>query len=185
MSSEKYNGFVNDIELAPELTAQQRQVIEAIANGATIKQAAADAGATMYAISVWRSQPVFGPAFVAARSAKNLAKIDSLDEMRDEKLWPDVQRAKLVADNIKWSVSRENRTEYGDRVDVEVTQRVDVRVALEAAKRRVLRPMRDLEAIEDGEFTAESAACGIGPSDKQSLPAIPALADVPQPDIFS
>jgi hypothetical protein len=185
MSSEKYNGNVNEFELPSELTAQQRQVLEAIANGATIKQATADAGVTMWKLSVWRSQPVFGPAFVAARSVKNLAKIDSLDEMRDETLWPDVQRAKLMSDNIKWSVSRENRAEYGDRVDVEVTQRVDVRLALDDARRRVLRPIRDLDAIEDAEFTEESTPCVSGPRDKQSLPAIPAVEDVPQPDIFS
>src|SRR6185312_10864490 len=67
--------------------------------------------------------------------------------------------------------------------EIEISSRVDITAALAEARARVVavqgpalpklpavRPPCDLEAIEDGEFTAESTDCATGPSDNTSLP---------------
>lgn len=190
MSSRMYNGFVNNLEPASDdaaaLTEKQRQAVDLTAAGELLKDVARKVGVSPSTLYRWaETLPVFKREFDVARRVAAEILADSLLEVRDEKKWPDVQRAKVYGDGVRWVLPRRFRQEYGDRVDVEVTQRVDVRVALEHARQRVLLPMRDQAAIEDAEFAELSSTCETSLTDNVSVPAIPALEDVPQPDIFS
>lgn len=55
----------------------------------------------------------------------------------------DVQKAKLKSDNIKFLLSKRKPMTYGDRIDVNLTQTVDIGSALDAARSRILIPGRD------------------------------------------
>lgn len=50
----------------------------------------------------------------------------------------DVNKARLFSDNTKWLLSKLKPRVYGDRLDLNVTQTVDIKSALDAAKSRLL-----------------------------------------------
>lgn len=60
------------------------------------------------------------------------------DELLDiADTYEDVPRAKLKSDNIKWLISKRNRKDYGDKLDIDVTHSVDIRAALNEAESRI------------------------------------------------
>lgn len=50
----------------------------------------------------------------------------------------DVQRARLKSDNAKWLLSKRKPSVYGDKVDIHVSQTIDITAALTEAKARAL-----------------------------------------------
>jgi hypothetical protein len=50
----------------------------------------------------------------------------------------DVQRARLRSDNAKWLLSKRKPSVYGDKVDIHVTQTIDISGALAEARKRAL-----------------------------------------------
>lgn len=56
----------------------------------------------------------------------------------------DYGKARNQIDARKWYASKIMPAKYGDRIDVNVTQTVDIGAALEAAKRRISLPIVDL-----------------------------------------
>jgi len=72
-----------------------------------------------------------------------------------------------------------------EKVSLEVEHTIDIAGALDAARARVLRPMRDPAQIEDGEFTPQSNTCDGGSRDYESLSALPAPPGPPRPDMDS
>lgn len=129
----------------------------------------------------------FDAAYRRARELGIDARIDDLDGIAERT--PDVQRARLMCDNRKWAASKLVPHVYGDRLDVNVTQTVDIRGALERATARVLRPNGDPADAIDVEYRALPGDQADGPTDKESAgpeqtPALPGESD-PEPDIFS
>lgn len=55
----------------------------------------------------------------------------------------DVQRARLKSDNAKWLLAKRKPSVYGDKVDIHVTQTIDITGALSEAKKRALN-IRDV-----------------------------------------
>lgn len=63
---------------------------------------------------------------------------------------PDVKRARVKIDAVKWFVSKKNPKEYGDRVHHEHTHTINLQAAMGEARDRVtLRPGRDLNKPEN------------------------------------
>lgn len=50
----------------------------------------------------------------------------------------DVQRARLKSDNHKWLLSKRKPSVYGDKVDIHVSQTIDISGALDEARTRAL-----------------------------------------------
>lgn len=101
-----------------------------------------------------------------ARKVAAAAEVDQLDKIAQEE--QDVQRAKLRCDNVKWKAGKRYAEVYGDRIDVNVTERISIVSALDAAEGRV-RPVRDLPDIEDAQVIEAQAP----------LPALPVATEAP------
>lgn len=82
-------------------------------------------------------------------------KVDRLDTILEE--YPNVNDARLMSDNIKWSASKRKPAVYGDRIDVTVNETVSIRGALEEGR---LRAMRD---VTPRSLPAERSATGLPP----------------------
>lgn len=80
--------------------------------------------------------PLFTANFDRARNeglehlADQLIKIDELHQ--------DVQRARLKSDNYKWLLSKRKPAIYGDKIDINVNQTIDIGTALQEARQRAL-----------------------------------------------
>jgi hypothetical protein len=120
---------------------------------------------------------------------------DAIEAARSE---PDVMRARVIAENNRWAASRRNSKKYGDRIDLNVTQTLDISGTLLEARTRMLRPMRDQLAVSDAQVLDLPSVSVLGAQDNQShaelddaLFAAPEPARVEQasdsdvPDIFS
>jgi hypothetical protein len=80
----------------------------------------------------------------------------------------------------QWLASKLHAKRYGDRIDLNVTQTIDVGATLAEARARLL-PARDLTQVVDVEPRMNTGLAGDGPSDIKSL----APATNQTPDIFS
>jgi hypothetical protein len=99
----------------------------------------------------------FAMAFIQARQEGLEAVADTLLTLADQ--MPDVQRARLKSENIRWILSKRKPYVYGDRIDVNVTNTVDVASALLEAKNRAALPndyQHKIVEVEHREITDET-----------------------------
>lgn len=90
-----------------------------------------------YSFWVYRQQyPHFNSSFEQARQEGLEHLADGLIDAH--KTEPDVQRARLKSDNAKWLLSKRKPTIYGDKVDIHVSQTIDIGSALSEARKRAL-----------------------------------------------
>ena len=96
---------------------------------------------------------------------------------------PDAQRARNRITSRQWLASKLNR-KYGERIDLNVTQTMDISATLLEARARVLLPVRDQLEVSDVQVLDLPSVSGTRALDNQSI-----SLDVPrpgeQPDIFS
>lgn len=83
--------------------------------------------------------PIFRQRFEHARQEGLEHLADALINISDEYI--DVNKARLKSDNYKWLLSKRKPGTYGDRIDVNVTQTVDITGALNDAKSRLVAPL--------------------------------------------
>lgn len=91
------------------------------------------------AISFWRyrlENPTFANSFEHARKEGLEEVADGLLELADKE--QDVYRARLKSDNIKWLLSKRKPQVYGDKIDLNINQTVDIGLALREARSRVV-----------------------------------------------
>lgn len=93
-----------------------------------------------------REDALFDQALADARDAGLELRADSLYTLGEDPE-TDINRARLLSDNIKWLLARRKRKDYGDRVDVDVRQVVDISLALTEARRRI--PGHQTDLVED------------------------------------
>lgn len=120
-----------------------------------------------------RTVPAIAAAYARAREIRAEILVDEALTIVDTEQNPN--RAKVQADMRKWAASKLNAHLYGDRIDLNVTERVDVGLALTEAKTRLLRPVRDSDQIEDAQYVELPALSVNEPTDKQSVDAPAAL----------
>ncbi len=125
---------------APSYTQEQLDLaIELAANGEPLKVIIGQIVSSEYEFYLYRlHDPLFANSFEQARQEglENLA--DALITLADDTT--DVQRARLKSDNYKWLLSKRKPSVYGDKVDIHVSQTIDISTALNEAKKRALPP---------------------------------------------
>ncbi len=104
-------------------------------DGRTIKEIAVKLG--MSSAQFWKSRqqsPEWGIVFAQAREEGINNMVDKLDNIHET--YHDVNRSRLASDNIKWKASKINARVYGDKLDVNINQTVDIGGALADARKR-------------------------------------------------
>lgn len=145
----------------------ETEYIKLIASGLTIKRAALSMGTTELAICAWMQDvPAFSEKVVLARANSQTVLLDQCRDIMAEE--EDVNRARLQVDFQKWQASKLQSHVYGDRLAIDVTNRVDLSNVLSAAEQRAAIGRRhdvgnviDAEIVETQQLTHESASASI------------------------
>jgi len=96
----------------------------------------------------WRARqhdPLFAKLFEQARQEGLEHIADNLLTVHDE--YEDVQRARLFSDNSKWLLSKRKPQIYGDRLDVNISQTIDIGSALAEARKRAQLPESQIKDV--------------------------------------
>ena len=93
-----------------------------------------------------QADPQFDADFARARAEGCDELVDSLLTVMESE--PDVQRARLYSENVRWMASKRKPTVYGDRIDLNVNQTIDIGSALADARARALPTRYQSDAIE-------------------------------------
>lgn len=119
-----------------EVLISRDYICTELASGRTIKSIESELGLSKNA--VYRAcclDSTLQDSILQARAAAVHGLVDTLQDIaRDE---PDVQRARLLTDNIKWAASKLMPSTYGDRIDLNVTHTVDISKAMEEGQKRI------------------------------------------------
>jgi len=127
----------------------EKLAIDMAASGVSLKKIATALGVSHQFLYEYReNNPAFGDKIARAAEAAIDALVDELLTV-DEDI-PDVQRARLRSENIKWVASKRKPKNYGDRIDLNVDGQISLTAALDAARSRVL-PIRDQHIIIEGQ----------------------------------
>ena len=95
---------------------------------------------------------------------------------------PDAAKARNRIEVRKWLASKHNTKRYGDRIDLNVTQTLDVAGTLQEARARLLRPVSDQLGVSDAQVIDMPRQISDGAPVMQSVD-VPRPGD--EPDIFS
>lgn len=121
-------------------------------------------------------QPAFDAAVTRAREMAQDLMVDKMHDIADTE--PDINRARLKIDTIRWTASKIKPRTYGDKLDVTVEHRIDISDALAAARARAtLRPMCDPVDVIEGEVIAAPSVEPVRAIDKQSTATLPDIFD--------
>lgn len=125
-------------------------VQEMFSRGCSLKETAAALGVSLTALQRWRDTDAYFDNVCTRALALGFEVLaDSLTTIPEE--IPDVQVARLKSDNVKWLLARRASAKYGDRLDININETVNIRGALEAAKARAL-PIRYQQETIDAEL---------------------------------
>lgn len=129
---------------------REKIILDALRENPSLQAAAKLADVSVDTIYHWEEKhPSFAAALSRARIIGFHGESDLLRTIPDE--YHDVNKARLICDNIKWRLSKLVPHIYGDRIDVNVTNTADIAKALETAKARLPLPMRYQSGIEDAQ----------------------------------
>ena len=127
--------------LTPEL---EEYVTAGLREGKSLIVIAAELKVTRTTIYKWQhSSPLFASACIAARAEGAHALIDESLHIADCPLL-DPQRARNMMQARQWAAERRNRKDYGQQMDLNVTERVDLGGTLIEARKRTALPVCDL-----------------------------------------
>lgn len=162
-----------------------RKAIDMVSEGATLKLALETVGLTrrMFAATV-SSVRELGLDYARAREISADFLVDeALDVVKNE---PDVQRAREIANMHRWAAGKFNAKRYGERIDLNVTQTIDVSDALKEARARMIRPMHDQLTQQQPQVIDITPVSVPEPRDKESRKAVESNpGSNEEPDIFS
>lgn len=132
----------------PIYTKEQEDLaIELATNGEPLKVIIGQICSSEYQFYMYRQHnPNFQNRFEQARQEGLEHIADGLITIADE--MHDVQRARLKSDNAKWLLSKRKPSIYGDKVDIHVSQTIDIGSALAEARKRAL-PMTHDDTLLD------------------------------------
>lgn len=92
---------------------------------------------TSHAFWTYRNEnPIFAQKYQDARQEGLELLADDLIDITDRE--SDVNKARLISENTKWLLSKRKSKTYGDRLDVNINQTVDIGSALLDARARAL-----------------------------------------------
>jgi hypothetical protein len=152
-------------------------IIERVESGQTFTAAVKAAGFTPWAMyRAIERYPNFGAALERARKTGAAALADEVIEIADTE-----ENAKKGANRMKarqWLASKLDPKTFGDKLDLTVTEHIDMTSARERGRTRALRPVSDQHGVVYAVIPSESAT-----SDAELTGKEPA-SDVPDLDIF-
>lgn len=164
------------------------RVLSLMREGKILSDIAQVIGVDVETIQTWRMKyPTFGIECSRAQELGFEVQADSLHTIPDT--YDDVQRAKLKSENLKWLLARRAAHKYGDRLDINLNQTIDIAAALSEGRRRAL-PKSDQDDIEDAQLVDPKQIEHIAPSGHQADAAISSsqdgdATDLASDDIFS
>lgn len=119
------------------MTEQEaHEKIEQYLTGTTLKRLFNTGAEMRQFYELINSIPSLSIAYAQAQQAKIELYADETVEIADNE--PDPQRARVMVDARKWIASKIRPEKYGDRIDLNITQAVDISKALSDAKQRVV-----------------------------------------------
>jgi len=137
------------------------KICEKLYSGFSVKRAADALGLVNFNPKSFfvklKDDPRAREAFEEASRARTEYNIEELQEIADNE--PDIARARLMCDVRKWAASKLLPHKYGERIDVNLNNNIDLNLALREAKLRAgavpLQPVKQLD-IQDAEIIDES-----------------------------
>lgn len=124
------------------------RVLDRLLDGTPLKKAVEAEGIVVRTFHRWLSGDREA-SLSYARALELLAdlEVDEAKAIADSE--PDAAKARNQIDIRKWRASKRHARVYGDRIDLNVTQTLDISATLQEARTRLLRPVRDqLEASD-------------------------------------
>jgi hypothetical protein len=160
----------------PQITEEQQAFLDLFLTGMPVDKCLETRGITQYRYAKWRAEmPAFEHALRSARAIVIDQRVDLMDHVARTE--PDVNRARLIIDTQRWLASKLIPKVYGEKLDINVTQTIDIGSALaEARSRSQLRPTCDPADIIDVQV--------IDSQDNQHAQQIDNESTPPLPDIF-
>lgn len=153
-------------------------VIAQILNGAQLKDAVKSVGMTPQSFfRLLTKDKAAAIAYARAQEIKGDLLADEVVHLADSEGDPAKVRNQMQA--RQWLASKLNKR-YSERIDLNVTQTLDISSTLAEARARLL-PERDLGSVIDAQVIDSIDKNTPKLSDKQSLSG----SDAPEPDIFS
>lgn len=136
---------------APEYTQEQLDIaIDMAAKGEPLKRIVEAMVTHETGFWLYRQQhPDFKITFEHARQEGLEQMADGLITAADD--YVDVQRGRLKSDNVKWLLSKRKPEIYGDKVDIHVSQTIDITAALTEAKARAVSGSTSREVVDVGD----------------------------------
>lgn len=147
MSTKKLGTYINVCMQLSKTKAQE--VITSVSNGSTLTAALKLHGVTRESFRKYieRDFQALGEYMAARRDAADL-RAEEILEIADTD--PDPLRARNRIDARKWYASKLDPKVYGERIDVNVQQRVDLTSVLDEARKRAL-PICDQDPHANGQ----------------------------------
>lgn len=141
------------------------RALEMIAEGRSLIQVSSELGvkrSTLY--DAFKRDGVLDR-YETARQMAADALAEELVEIADSE--PDPQRAKVRCDQRRWLASKYLPSRYGEKLDLSITQRVDLQGALAEARARVglVRVAGEVIDVQDAEIVERDAGDNIVPPD--------------------
>lgn len=154
-----------------------QQIIERVLDGSTLKEATKAAGIDVFKFNRML-QGDRAAALAYARAVEIRADILADEALQIADTEDDAAKARNQIGVRQWLASKLYAKRYGDRIDLNVTQTIDIGNTLAEARARLL-PVRDQRQIIDVEPRAVTGLAGHGAADCESVPPNNT------PDIFS
>lgn len=161
-------------------TDTANRIIELILDGLPLKAAAKECGIDVFRFNRMLQQDK-AAALAYARAVEIRADLLADEALQIADTENDAAKARNQIQVRQWLASKLYAKRYGDRIDLNVTQTLDVGATLAEARARLLRPGRDLGDVIDAQVVDSQARIKAQPSDHQSLGPSPD----DEPDIFS
>ena len=152
-----------------ELTQEQQDLaLTMAANGDTMRKIreALDVNAEQLRKYLVK-YPLFQSSLASARQEGLEELADSLQDIPE--LISDVQRARLKSENLRWVLSKRKPQVYGDRIEVNMNQTVDIGAALLEARSRASLPIMPTNAIIDADSSIITDSYSASATDNVSV----------------
>lgn len=121
-----------------EAVIKSRQIIDAVAEGLTLKKALAKVGLSAQTFSeVQAGVREIAEGYIRARITRSDMEVDEALEIADDSSY-DPQQARNMIEIRKWRASKHNATVYGDKLEITGHQTISINDALADAKSRLI-----------------------------------------------
>ena len=172
--------------LAPRSTTERRlcifRIIDAVLDGSSLREAAKAESVDLRTFGDWlQGDKEAAQRYARAQELRGDVLADEIIRIADTE--DDAAKARNQITARQWLASKLNK-KYGERLDVNVTQTLDISATLIEARARLVLPPRDQQTITDVQTLDSIGLIEARALDNQSI-----ADDVPrdgvQPDIFS